>query len=108
MCQTCVDNGHLAQQTHDRIEAFLEQYPDAEHGPAHIVLGDDNVEDGHIEWCLALARAALSGNKDDLPLRSRYDNETDWIALYSDCDRDALRATIVFLNELLTIPEEER
>jgi hypothetical protein len=42
------------------IVSFLRKWPDAEFGPAHIVLSDHNLGDEHIRWCLGVARAALS------------------------------------------------
>lgn len=108
MCQNCVDNGFLKQSTFDKIEAFLEKYPSAEWGPAHIVLSDDNLEDGHIKWCIGLAKASLSRDRNDLPNPDEDEsmmNELDW---YSDCTLGEVHHTIAFLEELLTIPEEER
>lgn len=55
---SCVHNGYIAKSTYEIIEAFLEQYPDAEHGLAHITLADCNVEDYHIEFCLSLSEMA--------------------------------------------------
>ena len=34
------------------IVDFLERWPNAENGPAHIVLGDNNDDVDSIEWCL--------------------------------------------------------
>lgn len=31
-----------------QIKQFLDQYPEAEWGPAHLVLSDHNLADGHI------------------------------------------------------------
>lgn len=45
-----------------RIEAFLERWPGAEWGPAHIVLSDYNLESDFIEFCL---KAIDSYNNDD-------------------------------------------
>lgn len=108
MCQGCVNSGVLSQETYDKIECFLESYPNAEFGPAHIVLSDDNVLDAHIKWCLGLAKAALSRNPNDLfDLPSDIDtmNHHDW---YSEENPDELQATVTFLEELLQIPEDVR
>lgn len=85
MCQGCVDRGELSQETFDKISAFLGVWPNAEFGPAHIVLGDDNIEDENIQWCL--------------------DN---WETYKRDHPEDELNATRVFLHELLQIPEAIR
>jgi len=92
----------------ESIEAFLDLWPHAEFGPAHIVLSDENLGDGHIRWCLGLARAALSGNPNDLedpPDDVSFMDSVNW---YCSNDRDELAATILFLEQLLTIPEAQR
>ena len=30
---------------------FLDRWPEAEYGPAHIVVADYNFEPGHLQWC---------------------------------------------------------
>ena len=108
MCQACIDNGALSQETYNKIEQFLESYPDAEFGPAHVVLSDDNVGDVHIKWCLGLAKSALSKNANDLtdlPDDINFMDRLDW---YSDNDPESLQATVEFLEELLKIPEDIR
>lgn len=86
MCQGCVEAGYLSQETHDAIEAFLLHNPDTEFGPAHVVLGDDNVDDVSIDRCLARVREELS----------RCPAEEELIA------------TALFLEQLRAIPEDER
>ena len=44
-----------------RIDDFVEEWPSAEYGPGHIVLGDANVGDGNIDWCLSLLDSLLDG-----------------------------------------------
>jgi hypothetical protein len=92
----------------EMIDGFTDIWPDAEFGPAHIVLSDFNLADGHILWCIALARAALSRNAEDL-MRPEMDvplmEDLDW---YSGHSREELAATVRFLTELLAIPEVER
>jgi hypothetical protein len=108
MCQGCVDEGRLSQEVYDKIEAFLEKYPDAEYGPAHIVLADDNLLDGHILWCIGLAKAAIYRDPkylvdpdEDVELMRKL----DW---YGDQPIGCLYATIEILEELLKIPEDDR
>ena len=108
MCQGCIDDGALSQETYDKIEAFLEVYPQASWGPAHLVLDDDNVDDYNIKWCLGLAKAALSHDPNDL-----FDPEEDIINMnrmdwYEDEDPQELQATVEFLERLLEIPENVR
>ena len=107
MCQTCIDDGIIAESIYLKVEDFLDSHPSAEFGPAHIVLADCNVLDGHIKWCIGLAKAALSKDVNDLHSSDDVDlmNRLDW---YSDDDPDEIRATIKFLEELLEIPEDER
>lgn len=78
-------DGEISQNVYDACEAFLEEWPSAEFGPAHIVLADDNVEDHHIQRCL------------------------ENFELYSEGhSQEELEATKTFLTELLAIPELER
>ena len=113
MCQTCVDEERLSQDTFDKIEAFCEKWPHAEFGPAHLVLGDDNVEDYYLCLCLRLAKASLGKKKAiggvfcDIYRSSdiRMLDSCDW---YENHDEDELQATIAFLEELLEVPEDVR
>lgn len=107
MCQTCVDDGALSQKTYDEITGFIEKYPDAEFGPAHIVLGDCNVGDGHLKWCLGLAKASLSRNPNDCYMPEDV-NFLDGIRWYEDQDPESLKATVEFLEKLLLTPEDVR
>lgn len=90
MCQDCVDKGALSQGTFDAIEAFVELWPGSEFGPAHIVLADDNVGNGNIEFCLRQI--------------ARY-HPNDY---GTDHSPEELAATEKFLRELLAIPEGVR
>ena len=84
MCQTCVDEGYLSQETFDKIEAFLTTWPGAEFGPAHVVLGDDNVEDHFIEYCLGYARAALYHDASiDLANSVKFQKEMMFLGLWT-------------------------
>jgi len=87
MCQGCVGDGYLSQETFDKIEAFLGVWPEAESGPGHVVLADDNVEDVFIQDCLS---------------------EGTWSWMSEGHAADELDATRAFLQELLTIPERVR
>ena len=90
MCEWCVTGGRLSKETYDKIEAFVEEWPDSSYGPGHIVLDDDNVLDGNIQFCLDKLDA--------------YDPKD-----YS-CEHtvEELAATRVFLLELMAIPEDDR
>jgi hypothetical protein len=80
MCQTCIDDGSISQFVYDVICAHEDVYDDGyEPYAAHIVIGDNNVEDTHIRFCLDPINCPL--------LRPE---------------------TRSFLLWLLTIPEEER
>ncbi len=103
MCQNCVDNGFLKQSTFDKIEAFLEKYPNAEFGPAHVVLSDDNMEDYFIEDAISYVRRALL--EGPYPEDLMYLSKSEW---YIYNNPDVLIPTITFLEELLAIPEGER
>ena len=103
MCQTCVDEGVLSQEMYDSMGDFLSLYPRAEFGPAHIVLGDCNVEEHHVQFCIRLCEAALLNSakglsKSDVALMKKV----NW---YSDYSKDELDATRLFLKTLLVSPE---
>jgi hypothetical protein len=78
MCQTCIDNGQIAKWLADIIDAHEDRYDDGYGEGAHIVIGDWNVEDGHICYCLS---------QTEMPMRHE---------------------TRRFLWWMLTIPEKER
>jgi hypothetical protein len=73
-----------------RIDDFNERWPEAPYGPAHIVLDDYNVLDGHVWFCL-----------DRL---ERYD-PADYPSEHTQEER---KATKELLEWLLRVPEEER
>jgi hypothetical protein len=90
MCWGCVEDGLLTEETYNKLGAFVEKWPGSEFGPAHIVLDDCNILDGHIQFCL---------DKID-----NYDPD-DYLGGYSE---EELLATRVFLVELMEIPEDDR
>ena len=93
---------------HALIDAFLDAYPQAASGPAHIVVDDLNLEDEHIRWCLGLTKAALSHNPLDLQEPAEDVALMDEMVWYGDHAPDELRATVAVLEALLAIPEAER
>jgi hypothetical protein len=103
MCQSCVNDGALFQATYDKITAFVQAHDAAQFGPAHIVLSDCNVADSHIQWCIGLIDAVLTGvaRTEDLKLLE----SVEW---HNDHDPEELRLTRAFLEELLAIPENDR
>ena len=112
MCQTCVDEGRLSQETYDKIEAFCEKWSSAEFGPAHIVLSDCNVDDYFVAFCLRITKGALLHRMGlEMPegIFSKSDRESlerhNW---YQDYDQLELEATKTVLQELLEIPEDVR
>jgi hypothetical protein len=108
MCQTCVNDGYLKQSTYDKLEAFIKKYPEAENGPAHTVLGDDNVLDHDLKYSLGLVRATLSGNVSDLDNPRRDKEIIDMCEWFKGHSRESLEATQALLLELLAIPEDDR
>jgi hypothetical protein len=90
VCYGCVDSGLITQKVFDAIEAFVEQWPDADYGPAHTVIADNNVARGHIMSVL-----------------------DDWDKYAGDAQERIERAeeyaaTKVFLRALLTWPSADR
>ena len=88
----------------DNINKFLLAYPNAEWGPAHIVLSDRNLSDGHIQWCLDLIDAILEPKELDERDRMFLDS-VHW---YKTHTRIELEKTKTFLLDLLNVPEESR
>lgn len=107
MCQGCVDKGYLTQQTYDALEVFCDEWPDAEYGPAHVVLGDSNVDDGCVKTCLKMTRAALTRSTDGLSADERaLLDELGWYQ--ENHTAEELAATAAFLERLLETPEDDR
>lgn len=77
--------------TIQKIYDFLEKWPRADYGPAHITLSDHNLEDHNLRFCLnEIAKA-----NGDI-----YDGQQR--------DRGEIAATKAFLEELLAMSEEDR
>lgn len=79
------------------IQEFLEKYPLAEYGPAHIILSDYNLEDHWFPSTIQAIKDRLTELTEKLGDRYMFDIEA----------RD-LDATLELLNRLLEIPEGER
>lgn len=95
------------------IDVFCEAYPEASYGPAHIVLDDYNLEDGHIRWVLDIIEECLTPKlARRLETQVLTDKEVyiySRARMYRDHHSEGeLRATKVFLEQLLNIPEERR
>jgi hypothetical protein len=86
------------------VEDFLDTWPFADFGPAHIVLGDDNYDDSNILWCIKLLRHILYNDKADQEIVDLA-RDIDYKKEHSD---EELRATLEFLTQLLMVPENER
>lgn len=84
-----------------RIDRFLEEWPNAEWGPSHVVLSDANVDDGPLDLALATLDSLIDGAQ--WPARNGLSPQ-----FYADCDRDELIATRLFLREYRTLPEDVR
>ena len=82
--------GELAAK--EKVESFLEKYPNAEFGPGHVVLSDYNW--GSIDFCLDEIENNLSNYK------NVYDREKCWEG-FTEQDFDAeIQATKSFLENL--------
>jgi hypothetical protein len=77
------------QQMQQDINSFLAIYPNAEWGPGHIVLSDDNFDEHHIKWCLDEGEKSLRLSPKDL--REKYPN----------CARGDIISTLKFLGQFL-------
>lgn len=89
MCSGCYTEEPLGREWYNRMNHFYDLYPEADFGPAHIVIGDDNLEDHHILYCL---------------------EKWDKMIAEHDVPRDPvdLAAAWCWLKYLLTFPESER
>ena len=108
MCQDCRDV--WGAEISDGVDAFLREWPDAEYGPAHVVLSDMNCEEHHIRWCLGLIAgehrrrgvAFVLDHPDERrgadDLASGQLGSTDF---YADCAGPELQATAAFLSDWL-------
>ncbi len=65
MCQTCIDEGRISCWLMDVMDEVSGRYHDADSGFAHIVLGDYNVNDHHINYCLTEALGEVRPSEDD-------------------------------------------
>ena len=76
-----------SDNVYELIRAFLAIWPNAEYGPAHIALSDQNLSDDNIRFChKAIHRCQESGVG----------------------DAQELHATDLFLRVLLCVPEDVR
>ena len=88
----------------DNFDKFLLAYPNAEWGPAHIVLSDRNLSDGHIQWCLDLINAVLK-QKEPTDRDRAFLDEVHWYKIHTKTE---LEKTKLLLLDLLKIPEKAR
>ena len=90
VCQGCVNQGLITQKALDACDDFARRWPRAAYGPAHIVIDDNNVDDGSLNWCLDNWDKYAGDEKERVERTAEYE------------------ATKAFLRELLTWPESER
>lgn len=85
------------------IREFLDEYPNAANGPAHIVLDDGNVEDDHIDYAMRIIEAILAkreGREYSLGSEDRrFLSEMNWYEGKGGDETSELRATLVYLME---------
>jgi hypothetical protein len=91
----------------ERILDFADKYHGVEFSFAHIVLGDFNLGDGHIQWCLEPEQVDKWVNRETERFLNRDDDE--YARRYNFEQLEEVKTeTIKFLNWLLTIPENIR
>lgn len=81
------DENRMSYSTRVKIEKFKEKYSETSWGPAHIVFDDENLLNGHLEFCIGVC--------------------DEWLRIGRG-DRKEVIDTKIFLQELLSIPEEDR
>lgn len=108
MCEDCRED--WGDEIYNGVEAFIREWPDAEFGPAHIVLSDMNCEEGHIRWCLGLIAGELRRRGRTVAIehideqRGANDLQSGRILkpdMYADSDEAELNATTAFLRDWL-------
>jgi hypothetical protein len=105
MCELC--RAEVGDEIYNGIEQFLRDWPDAEYGPAHIVLSDCNIgPDWHIRWCLGLIAAEQQrrGLRAENPYADVLDHQDITMfceGFHADCDTNELAATEMFLRDWL-------
>ena len=77
------------KEVYEKIDVFVDKWPGSDFGPAHILLSDQNTENGHVLFCLRETWAEL---------KTKPDHRTT----------EELLATMDFLLELSEIDEEDR
>ena len=79
----------------NKIHVFLKEWPNAEWGPAHIILSDYNLED---HWFVAVERH----------LEFAIQQIESGIIPEQAHSKEELFSTLKFLDELKAIPEDDR
>lgn len=107
MCDDCRDM--WGDEIYHAVKAFEVEWPDAEFGPAHIVLSDFNCEVHHIDWCAGLILGEL--RRRGVTTREPQNREREGVreiesgyaanGFYADVETEELIATEVFLREWL-------
>lgn len=81
-----------------RINDFLSDVPWSDCGPGHVVIGDANLDDESIDYCIHATEARL-GIIADKPIDPPGPYEKDRVDLW---------ATLGFLRFMRSLPESER
>ena len=85
------------------IDTFLKEWPEAEWGPAHVAISDNNLSDGNIREAIRWINALLYNDS------TLLEEERGWVmGAYRDQPIGTLHATKGFLVRLLEIAEDIR
>lgn len=99
MCDDCKEDPWYAD-----IKAFLEKFPDAEWGPAHVVFSDFNTDNPCVEYCLREANniKAFLANRIQVITEPLEDSQQLYTLHFQLVDMMAeLNSTIAFLENML-------
>lgn len=88
----------------DLIQLHIQDWPQAQDGPAATVLVYEHLDDRSIRDCLDLIAACLR-DQEPTDRERAFLEEQEW---YGDHEPEELRATRDLLNELLEMPYKER
>ncbi len=101
-------NDQVVLQAINMCEKFLDIYPDAEFGPAHITLSDYNFKDCHLMFCVDRTYGALNEARVKLPMRLNGSPEPSPEMQKVLMHHFTIELLIQLFEILEVVPDEER
>jgi len=89
------------------FDEFLEEYPHARFGPAHIVVEDNNLENHNLNFCLVRCYEALDRDfTKGVP--QYYIHATQELGISEEAYNREMRDTIMLLGKISLVPDNQR